>query len=348
MIHNLPKNNNDVRIVCHSHIMQDMVKQYSKIEKYQKIMKEENLWKIFLKNENRKITIIRHANTFANILKAKGKLINQKAEKDAKLSIYGIFTSSLQCDNLKNEEEKQNIIYGQNNNLIKKMSMVSIPNFIYVSVLIRSWMTAICLYLPRMVDNNNNNIDNNFNLFISPYIKENGRGEDNEPDEIDIQIKNIVSFLKFLIKDLDFLDNTLQIKKNSNKINTFFNNKGTINIIKYSYDSNKIEKSYKINKINNIITSTNTNININKKTSKIINDYIEEISNYTISKIYDCEIVDGVKKPENVNFYSRWCEQFSKKDHITNTRLRKYGAMFFKNTTCKSRMEKYMPNLKKS
>ena len=356
MINNLPKNNNDVRIVCHSHLMKSIVKQNKSYlnNVSTKIMKNENLWKIFLlneyenENEGKKITIIRHANTFSNILKEKGKAINQHAEKDTKLSIYGIFTSLIQCNLLKDEEEKSEILIDSTKGPKQLMNMKSCPNFIYVSVLIRTWMTAICLYLPRMVDGKKI-IDNNFSLIVSPYIKENEFGFDNQPDKIDIQIKNIVSFLEWLIsiKDLDFLNKNLIIKDNLNKINTFFDNNGIINIASYNYEDNTLKSIYFIKKNNTnkklfsklIATQKNENIN------KIVNIHIKIIKskqNYTLPSKYYCAILNGVKKPKNIEFYSRWCEPFASQYKILYKNIYSYP---YKERTCKSRMEKYKTKL---
>lgn len=370
MINNLPKNNNDVRIVCHSHLMKSIVKQNKSYlnNVSTKIMKNENLWKIFLLNENenegkkitnenegKKITIIRHANTFSNILKEKGKAINQHTEKDTKLSIYGIFTSLIQCNLLKDEEENSEILIDSTKGSKQLMNMKSCPNFIYVSVLIRTWMTAICLYLPRMVDDNKKIIDNNFSLIVSPYIKENEFGFDNQPDKIDIQIKNIVIFLEWLIsiKDLDFLNKKSIIKDNLNKINTFFDNNGIINIYSYNYEDNTLKSIYfiKRNNTNKKLFSNLITNKVNNNTNKIVNIHIKFITskqNYKIPSEYYCAILNGVKKPENIDFYSRWCEPFASQYKLLNKNIPTTLFSNRKERTCKSRMENYIAKQKKN
>jgi hypothetical protein len=190
------------------------------------LVDDENLWTLFLQhqskneinnNKNFNISISRHGYTYANVVKG---TTAQQYEKDAKLTIYGILTALIHGNELVDNEKKEGLI--------------SVPNLIYVSVLIRTWMTAICLYLPQYnKENLLSNTEPIFSLVVFPFIKETGKGYpglDNEPDEIPIQINNIIRFLEYLksISEVEFSNNI--INENLTSINNFFIKKGVVNI----------------------------------------------------------------------------------------------------------------------
>jgi len=357
MLNNLPKNNNDVRIVCHSVQMRALIEKYisrintgdpsflgfittklnnKQISSFNKaITKKDNLWKIFLMLNSKKISIVRHGNTFANILKEKSSSpysYNQHSEKDTKLSIYGIFTSLLQCNILKNDE-KNEIEFITNREENKKIfSMESEPKFIYVSILIRTWMTAICLYLPRLTSGN-------FTLIINPFLREKVSGNDDRPDNFSVQIENICKFLTFLIDLLkieivnfnksiknvkklqisfnDDIQYSKTIKDNLKKIKSFFENEGNIYIIlnEYKNENILITNHYKICLNGGKIINKNI-YGVFGETNEYNKYQSESLSKKNKSLYYDYVIREGVKKPNpsQLKFYSRWCEPFSKKN----------------------------------
>ena len=199
----IPQN---LRIVCHSHIMQKIIKDLNITPNNNiKSILKENLWSIFMSlNNGKKISISRHGFSFANLIKEKKTLlgkIEQHLEKDAKLSLYGILTALLHGSDLVEKE----LSYG----------MTEKPQTIFVSTLIRTWMTAICLYLPHC-DNDN------FTLVVSPFIKEKGTELDNIPDSFENQIKTMQKFLKYLIKISDLKFSNAIINENLLKIKNYF------------------------------------------------------------------------------------------------------------------------------
>ena len=271
----LAKDQEYFRIVCHSNIMRKFLKKTLKPVPKQitKLSEEQNLWTLFLTCNEKKISASRHAYSYANTIKSKSKVgfIQQTFEKDPGLTIYGILSSLYHGSTLV-ENEKIN-------------GLVSDPSTIYVSILIRTWMTAICLYLPHVKDDD-------FTLIISPFIKEEGIGSDNYPNKIDEQITVINEFLKFLTNiDISIINNKV-IKENIKKIKTFFNDGHTVNI--FYFDD---------------VLKNDSNFNSTTRPSK----------NITENKII---IFPGVKKPNEkiLKKVSRWCEPFSSKKSWTKNR----------------------------
>ena len=295
---------NNVRIVCHSAIMKTFAKIIDKNNEYLKAVFEKNLWTLFLKNENNKnfnISISRHAFTFANLLKEKGSLIGQVLETDTQLSLYGILTALMHGNTLVKNEKNSGLTIN--------------PDLVYVSVLIRTWMTSICLYLPhhtnsanstnnknsRNITNNKNSKNKTFTLVISPFIKEEGRSYDNTPKKFDIQISNIIKFLHYLY-NLN-VDN-LEIKK----IKNFFDKEGEIII-------NKLEEKYtiKLENIKALKSSNSTNhLNTAKLKNKSTNHFNGTSNNCTKLYFKDVYVFDGIDKlnPTKTTT-SRWCEPFA-------------------------------------
>lgn len=282
----LAKDQKDFRIVCHNNIMRKFLKDtLTKVsEQITKLSDEQNLWTLFLTCNEKKISASRHAYSYANTIKNKvdklGKLqlgkLQQALKKDPGLTIYGILSSLYHGSALvKNEFDS---------------GLTSTPSTIYVSILIRTWMTAICLYLPHVKDDD-------FTLIISPFIKEEGSGYDNYPNTIDEQIIEINKFLEFLTNiDINIIKNEV-IKENIKKIKTFFNDGHTVNIFYF----------------NDVLTTNNSMITRNNTKNK--SDKNNEII-----------IFPGVKKPneEILKKMSRWCEPFSSKNAWTmNLSLKK-------------------------
>ena len=331
--------NGDIRIVCHSQLMKKFLKHMDIVinnkksscisglfctkkikENYtnnlSQLVDDENLWTLFLQNDNENdnnkntnrltiynknksfnISISRHGYTYANVVKG---TTAQQYEKDAKLTIYGILTALIHGNELVDNEKKE--------------GLDSIPNLIYVSVLIRTWMTAIILYLPH-------NEENIFTLIVAPFIKETGKGYpglDNEPDEIPVQINNIISFLEYLKSISEVKFSNPIINENLTSINNFFNKNGKINI--YTMIDN-----YSIYLENNTFKS------------KFIdnNDFFnaENLDNSNCKKesLTKLKVFHGKNKPssKNKDLFTRWCEPFSRKN-VTST----------SGDSCSSRMNK--------
>lgn len=302
----LAKDQKDFRIVCHSKIMRKFLKDTltNVPDKITKLSEEQNLWTLFLKYNDYYISASRHAYSYANTIKSKGGKLQQAFEKDPGLTIYGILSSLYHGSTLVKNEIKNGLI--------------STPSTIYVSILIRTWMTAICLYLPHVKDDD-------FTLIISPFIKEKGMGDDNYPNKIDEQIKEINKFLEFLTNiDINIIKNEV-IKENIKKIKTFFNDGHTVNIFYFDdvLTTNNSNKNLSFNKIYSTpnVKTTNNPMSTHKTLKNIIDNKII--------------IFPGVKKPneEILKKTSRWCEPFSSKNAWTMNRS-------FKKPTCKDRINK--------
>lgn len=316
---------NDVRIVCHSGIMKTFVTNLELSNKNKSLNSsfKQNLWTLFLKNNNNfNISISRHAYTFANLLKEKGRSIEQTREKDTQLSLYGILTSLNHGNNLVANE--------------KISGLTDTPNLVYVSVLIRTWMTAICLYLPH-------NNSNTFTLVVSPFLKEEGSTPDNTPEEFSNQIKNITIFLKYL---MELQVKNSNIKENIEKIKNFFLNSGKLIIC-------KLKDKYEITFMHLVKNNKSVNSLINLPVifqnnplldNPILNLYIYKNNNnssnyFNIKNNSECNTInfseinvfDGIEKlnPKNI-ITSRWCEPFAKQEKFIG----------FGQNTCASKMKK--------
>ncbi len=186
-----------IRVVCHSHTMQQFIKSNALLlyKEIKDAAKKQNAWTFFLKTGDTNFVITRHGYSIANYIKDKAAIEYHKFnlyqqhqhnfESDPALSLWGILTSIYRGSILKDEEDRA-LGYSE-------------PNYIHVSILIRTWMTAMCLYLPYVMGDT-------FTLVITPYISESGFTSDNKADKIDIQKKKIIAFfnyLKYLKKTLD-------------------------------------------------------------------------------------------------------------------------------------------------
>ena len=315
----LPQN---LRIVCHSHIMQKLISDLNILPTNNIInILKENLWSIFMSlNNGKKISISRHGFSFANLIKEKKKSFygkyEQIMEKDAKLSLYGILTALLHGSDLVEKEYK----YG----------LEESPQTIFVSVLIRTWMTAVCLYLPHCEVNN-------FTLVVSPFIKEKGIGLDNEPDSFQDQLKTMGIFLNYLIKISDVTFSKKIINENLFKIKDYFINNPNKLIVYNRYPG--IMYGEKIIKVEFSFNPNLKEITYNYliPSGSISNNYFK--GNCTENKTFnikDIEIFHGEIKPlkENIKTkFTRWCEPFSSKSSFSNTK-----------SLCKNRLSKNISN----
>lgn len=281
----------NLRIVCHSHIMQGFLNKLDiDVDNNLKTILKENLWTLFLNlNENKKISISRHGFSNANLIKEKKKTLlgklEQILEKDATLTVYGILTALLHSDELNLKE--------------KNSGLTDSPNTIFVSVLIRTWMTAICLYLPQCETDN-------FKLIISPFIKEKGFGLDNQPESFDNQILNLKNFLNYLILISDVSLSKELMNKNLNIIKTFFRKGNSLTI----YGEKEVKYILLNDSIKYEIISNNNNF-FDKKCVEKDNFQIENIN-----------IFHGYTKPIKNSMdtlFTRWCEPFSQKKGNSNS-----------------------------
>jgi hypothetical protein len=153
---------------------------------------KQNLWSINMKTNKGEVLITRSAFSVANMLKEKGKKENLKWDYDSKLSIYGI-VSSMKFNLPGLEYEKESII-------------------VYVSPLIRTWMTAACLYL-KYTDN--------LELVISPFlIEDKDRGvftyvnnRSSKPYDIKTQLEHYNTFMELYKKITTKIDSKIDLNK---------------------------------------------------------------------------------------------------------------------------------------
>jgi len=287
----------NIKIVCHSHVMQDLLniqilEKFSNIDisiknKILEIENNENIWSILLNSG--KYCITRHAFTIANFHKENaknsyfGKLsfgkFKQVTDYDTKLSLYGIL-GTLDFNN-------------------SSINLKDCNNTVFVSILVRTWITAICLYLPKIEENKQ------FTLIVSPFIKESGITYDNTPLSIDKQINIIKNFLLFL-RNIDTSKVTPNCNSSIQVINNFFNNGGELVI-----NGEKIVISGKNKLFRNIKHIKNIKYTIKYDTSNKcfviiqsnINNFFKELirntntsSNHNLD-IRHLKIVPGLRKP---------------------------------------------------
>jgi hypothetical protein len=172
----------------------------------------------------------------------------------------------------------------------------------FVSILVRTWITALCLYLPKIGNNNK------FTLVVSPFIKEStaligkiGQNtDDNLPISINKQIIIIKNFLKFLRENISSNSNQLQLLpqyiQSSKIITDFFDkNNGVLEIygVKEMKDKKFKYVKYEIiyDSLKNCYVSTNKTENYFDTILKLINQKSE------ILEIKKLQILPGVRKP---------------------------------------------------
>lgn len=362
---------NTIYIVCHSHVMQKILENFKKrqmggeikcsveklnslnsirrqidsFEKLKKNIKNENMWEFTIKKliDNKKITFIRHAFSVANIYNERAKTtilgkiskskIDQIHEIDSKLSLFGII-SALKMSKVKNYivREKQNV---------------------YVSCLIRTWMTALCLFLPALAKIKNTNSKKELKLIIMPGIREAKSSSDNLPEDFEIQINNIKLFLKIIKNiskdlgidlDLDNIDIKIQINEvvesilpsiNTKNISnnykfwninsTFLNNNSNSRVLYYKFNKELVEDGFKTCITNN---KGKTERFKNIKDTNLLLKRIEETSDgfqlfniksgFPKPNVLNSSVLKGNNK--EINSISRWREPFSIKERTKYTR----------------------------
>ena len=130
----------------------------------------------------------RHAFSCANLKKLKTDIVDTHIYKDPNLSLWGILTAL-------NQSRKYHDYYKPqlNNN-----------TFVHVSVLFRTWATAICLYLPHIPP-----VNGKLTLIVSPFLRENEWGFDNSPADFDRQKEKLQFFYRLLYQCFLFPNHTI-------------------------------------------------------------------------------------------------------------------------------------------
>lgn len=316
---NLNNKQKNVYVICHSHTMKKIYKHINENickkkkenntenknqnNNVKRIYDSDNLWQLVL---NDKIRIFRHAYSVANMHKDKKHKFgwNQISEKDAKLSIYGII-SSLEMSEKLDSSIKNDI----NNNSI-----------IYVSCLIRTWMTAICLFLPIIITKKKNNENIVLNLKIADYIKESSKGPegfmaDNEPETINKQMLKIKLFVDYL-KMKNRWDNEINIR-------VFFNDNKSRETDNITYQNipNNIKTFLKENKDYNEYYNIINNI-VKKQYQKKENNNSPKIYHSNCNNKNSFKVIKGIDKPtkDQLDKFSKWYEPFSIKSGNNNAK----------------------------
>jgi hypothetical protein len=306
----------DIKIVAHSALMKKFLNQKilgvtllgkrfqgKKIKSELKtIEKKENMWSIILNSGE--IVITRHAFTIANLYKEEAERIkgfikttaikyNQFSDEDTKLSLYGILGAldfNNDAINLNNE-----------------------CNTVFVSILVRTWITAICLYLPKI------EFKKIFTLVVSPFIKEATKvigkiglnTDDNLPIPINKQIIIIKNFLKFLREKIRSNKEGVQPQyiKSCIYITKFFDNDGVLEIygvkklkdkkfkyVKYQISYDKSSQYYiSTNKKENYFESSRVSRKEQEITPRCIG--FGCVGNSEKLAIKKLQILPGVRKP---------------------------------------------------
>lgn len=326
----------NLRIVSHGGIMRKFVKDIisninnddltNEIKKddFKKDLEENNLFNVFI-NFNLptkkddievKISLNRHAFSIANSIKMRGKAYTEQyRELDARLSIHGILSSLFFSNKLHVRETTE-------------YKMNSKVNNVYVSILTRSWMTALCLYLQYS--------SNEFSLIISPYLKEKsgslgidsyGNTSEKDVNKQMLEMNRFIIFLRMIYnkyyKNIDCNTNENKenfcIKTNLEKIDLYFEKYKYITI----YFSNKVYKIFAtgiINVSNSSFSSTMKYADFNKNVPNITEQNINK------SFIKEIKFYSGVKplyKDFLIHRFTRWCEPFAYKKDKDNTYIKK-------------------------
>ena len=188
-----------VRMVSHSQTMRDFVKfcyENNKqiVDKIDATADSQNAWSMFLKTNNTVFIVSRHAYSVANFLKDSKQPLAMIREPDPSLTLWGILTTIYRSNGLHQEEVEY----------LKDKPELHNPSHIHVSILIRTWMSAVCLYLGHVTTgplgpSGTPGIGKIFKLIVSPYIKEEGKTKDNTPLQINEQLAKFAGFFDYLV-----------------------------------------------------------------------------------------------------------------------------------------------------
>jgi hypothetical protein len=282
--------NNQIHVICHKKLMKNFLKKnHPKLfDTYQHTFDTHHGWSITGNIGGKNITISRHGFSVANGLKLKGQCSKSVDEIDAKLSIWGIITM-----------------------LLLRKSSIHVSH-VYVSPLIRAWMTAILLYLGT---------SKNLIVEVAPYIIEDDIGKNNLTDTEHEQMKNIKHFLNFitgvLVEILITEINQLKEKNKLRILNTLVSNLNNMkrcklviqynNVYTYIFKTNQWSciKTYKKKENNYIILSDSniTNCEIKKGYVKPVADLfdatLEPFQNNNIKQIWNVKKYTFKNKQKN-------------------------------------------------
>jgi len=198
-----------VDVVCDESVLKEFFKEYYEIDTIKSSIMGQSLYSFHVDytnsntknaeqtgvNEQTTLTVYQSAFSRKNLSKKIGfsnNIVN--AEPDSKITLYGILTSLT---------------------LKKRREYVSVNRKVFVSPLIRSWMTAICLFGDE-VDTSKNNQGMNvshFILVVSPFLMEESFIHDvsNQRKPLLEQVQTILLFIQFLILELlPFLSSLLE------------------------------------------------------------------------------------------------------------------------------------------
>jgi hypothetical protein len=301
-----------VRIVSHSLTMRNFVNfcyENNKkiVEKIDDAADKQNAWSMFLETNNTIFIISRHGYSVANFLKHSKGIIAMFKEPDPSLSLWGILTSLYRSNGLHQEELEY----------LKDKPELHNPSYIHVSILVRTWMTAVCLYLGHVTGKT-------FTLIISPYIKEDGLTNDNQPVKMEQQLVIFSAFFDYL----GFLNDSMAIRDEARDSDTFL---GKIKlqlhkIIGFVSDSNNqvvikhLDSNYKLTYSSNgyvfvKIDDKPLNIKIYKGVCKPNSSSLKKLK-------VDCEffaatyknkcVLDGKKLPTESFLFTNDCSQEQK------------------------------------
>ena len=302
--------NTTAHVVSHSHAMQSFL---MKIAEYDKdaltpVFKD-NLWTM-VAPFSRSLVITRHGYSMANYLKSLESVrqkFSQLTQPDPGLTVWGITTALLRGAKLKEQFGEEDV------------------NTVFVSNLVRTWMTAVCLYLPHLNDG-----ITKFNLIVSPNVNEEGITFDNKPDIIANQLEKFQKFIKVLISEIPETKSNLDTL--IRRIRNFARNGGVINLIRYQTLINpESEQNYTINIKENKsspiaiklkLTQTGGGLfNLFSRSKKNIGilpvqrETTGNNSNFAIGELQqdNIKIFTGICKPpiENLNRMTKFCEPLS-------------------------------------
>lgn len=164
-------------------------------------------------------------------------------------------------------------------------SPIGPPSRVYVSTLIRTWMTATVLYVPELTGHQK------LTLIVSPFIKEKGFSKDNAPNDFKTQLDKFEIFLKYLYLN------------NSYFKDFFYPKDGEKGFIFVQYK----RQCFKFGIISNDIMSTDI---IYAQSDYVETPFSTQPTNNKIT-IKDIEIIAGICKPADTNNIISACENFS-------------------------------------
>lgn len=190
-------------------------------------------------NIARTFFVTRHAYSCSNLKNDKGSGQDRLTEREPSLTLWGILQTLIRSDEYPINPNAPNPGTPSTESIVQP-SRSSTPQRVYVSCLIRTWMTAILLYAPNYKE---------IELRVAPYVKEEQDTAGNLPINFNEQLKKIGLFFGFLKKINSFMGNNegLQIlqeslalpqlqKMTSGTVHITFSDGETTNKVTFKYD----------------------------------------------------------------------------------------------------------------